>query len=331
MAQQQQQAQFYGAASAWGSGTRHRPGKLLLGDIQSLQQQQQQQAASQSSSTRFPLRNELATLASAADSGINSSSELDGPQVMLPQQQQDLQAHAHNLKLQQQLPYQQVLPFWKGHDRQQAASSEAQQQCLPPAQQPAHQGHDGQHRPIVFRPGSIGPQFASATLSGSSSSGSGSDSPTALKAVGRVFGNGEVCKLLGFIGAQLLMHFASIQHGMHQLHQRQQGLSSHHEQQQQQHQGPGFNGWRLRMPWQRQESAAGVSEGGLSQGGGSRSNAAWQAGEAAKQWVVRGITAEKNIELREALACYTNAGEAAAAAAACGKGVSWQCIRPCTR
>jgi hypothetical protein len=119
-----------------------------------------------------------------------------------------------------------------------------------------------------------------------------------------VFGNGEICKLLGFIGAQLLMHFASIQHGMHQLHQRQQGLAGSEQQQQ----GPGFSGWRLRMPWQRQEGAGDAGEAGVNQGASGRSNAAWQAGDAAKQWVCRGIVAERNIELREALACYTNAG-----------------------
>jgi hypothetical protein len=156
------------------------------------------------------------------------------------------------------------------------------------------------------------PQFASATLSGSSggggNSGSGSDSPSALKAVGRVFGNGEVCKLLGFIGAQLLMHFASIQHGMHQLHARQQQQhDGQHSSEQQQ--GPGFGGWRLRMPWQRQEGEGGSgAEGGAHGGSQGANSAAWQAGEAAKQWVVRGVAAEKAIQLREALACYTNAG-----------------------
>jgi hypothetical protein len=113
------------------------------------------------------------------------------------------------------------------------------------------------------------------------------------------------------IGAQLLMHLAHLQHGMHQLHlrqQQQQGLgtgSGHHPDQQQQ---GGFGSWRLRMPWQRQEGQAGGSDSGLSQGASSRSNAAWQAEEAAKQWIARGVVAERNIELREALACYTNAG-----------------------
>lgn len=170
-----------------------------------------------------------------------------------------------------------------------------------------HQHQQQQHKPLSFRQGSVGPQFASATLSGSSNS-SGSDSPSALKAVGRVFGNGEICKLLGFIGAQLLMHFATIQHGMHQLHQRQQGLSGGSDQQQQQQHGP-FGGWRPRMPWQRQEGGVGSGEGGASNGSNSGKAGAWQAGEAAKQWVTRGIKAERDIQLREALACYTNAGE----------------------
>lgn len=56
------------------------------------------------------------------------------------------------------------------------------------------------------------------------------------------------------------------------------------------------------MPWQRQRQQQQQQEA-VSQ----RQSSSWQASEAAKQWVSRGITAETRMELREALACYTNA------------------------
>lgn len=321
MAQQQQQTQQYWGPTPRGQGTpRHRPGKLLLGDITCLQRQQAAASSTGAQAVGHPWRaaNVLSTLALVPDSN-SSSSEQESVQGLQQYSEHELTQQALHPHQQQQ---QQALPFWKGPlqqpQKQQAYHSQAEQhQHQQDPQQPSqhqqqlrHSSDPQQHpRVVTFRPGSVGPQFASATLSGSSSSGSGSDSPTALKAVGRVFGNGEICKLLGFIGAQLLMQFASIQHGMHQLHQRQQGLSSGEQQQQQQ--GPGFGGWRVRMPWQRQEGAGGAAEAGVSHGASSRSNAAWQAGEAAKQWVCRGIVAERNVELREALACYTNAGKLA--------------------
>lgn len=265
--------------------------------------------------------NVLATLASSADSSTSTDNE--SVQCSLLQQFGEPVSPSSAAQHKQQ-QHQQALPFWKGpphlqqqqachsrvHEQHQHDQHEHLRQPLDPTNQQQQQQPSG--KLVAFRqPGSIGPQFASATLSGSSSSGSGSDSPTALKAVGRVFGNGEICKLLGLIGAQLLMHLAHLQHGMHQLHlrqQQQQGLGSgsgHYPDQQQQ---GGFGSWRLRMPWQRQEGQAGNGDSGLSQGASSRSNAAWQAGEAAKQWITRGVVAERNIELREALACYTNAG-----------------------
>jgi hypothetical protein len=304
---------------------------LLLGDIQTLQQQQQQQQQlTAGSCTAAGVRsprigfNEVSMLALSADpnsssSGSSGTADPDFVQCSLSQQFPDTELSPTALNSEQQ-QQQQGLPFWKGQQQHAASNAHCsgqqhmhlqhQQQPLRHSSDPqqAQQHQQQQHKPFSFRQGSVGPQFASATLSGSSNS-SGSDHPSALKAVGRVFGNGEICKLLGFIGAQLLMHFATIQHGMHQLHQRQQGLSGDGDQQQ--HHGP-FGGWRPRMPWQRQEGGMGSGDSGASSGGSSGKAGAWQAGEAAKQWVTRGIKAERDIQLREALACYTNAGEAQA-------------------
>lgn len=55
------------------------------------------------------------------------------------------------------------------------------------------------------------------------------------------------------------------------------------------------------MPWQRQ------GDRGADSAAAARKQQAWQASDAVKQWVARGIAAEARMELREALACYTNA------------------------
>jgi hypothetical protein len=136
-------------------------------------------------------------------------------------------------------------------------------------------------------------------LSGGGPCGSGN--PAGLKALGRML-NSEGGKVLGLLGAQLLMHLANLQRGMAALQQHQQGSNSSNSSEQQQQQRPGF--WRPRLPWQRQEAA---QESAAAASGGGRHSAAWQARQASQQWVVRGTAAEAAMDLREALACYTNA------------------------
>ncbi|KAF8059979.1 RMDN1 [Scenedesmus sp. PABB004] len=122
--------------------------------------------------------------------------------------------------------------------------------------------------------------------------------PPGLRALGRAI-NGEAGKLLGLVGAQLLMHFANLQRGMAALQQQQ--LDGAADGAQQAQRAPA--GWRPRMPWQRQPPGGDAGGKAAAAGGG----AAWQASEAVRQWVARGIAAEAQMDLRGALACYTNA------------------------
>jgi tetratricopeptide (TPR) repeat protein len=127
----------------------------------------------------------------------------------------------------------------------------------------------------------------------------GAGQPPGLRALGRAF-NGEAGRLLGVLGAQLLVHLANLQRGMAALQQHQQhgGRQQDGEQQQQQRQAP----WRPRMPWQRQQAA-----GADAAAAAAKQQQARQASEAARQWVSRGVVLEAKMELREALACYINA------------------------
>eukprot|EP00877_Chromochloris_zofingiensis_P003805 jgi/Chrzof1/13425/Cz07g32160.t1 len=96
--------------------------------------------------------------------------------------------------------------------------------------------------------------------------------------------NCEAAKVAGLLTAQLLMHFANLQRGVaRQGDQMNQSLQ-----------------WRPRFPWQRTDRAAAPASS-------SRQHTEWQSSEAARQWVAKGVKAEAKFELREALACYTNA------------------------
>lgn len=102
--------------------------------------------------------------------------------------------------------------------------------------------------------------------------------------------NSEAGKLVGILGAQLLFHAANLQRGLQALQQHQQG---HQDGQQQR------LPWRPRLPWQRQQQQQEATV--------QHRPTSWQPSEAAKQWVSKGIAAETRMDLREALACYTNA------------------------
>eukprot|EP00879_Flechtneria_rotunda_P001833 GHRR01001999.1.p1 GENE.GHRR01001999.1~~GHRR01001999.1.p1 ORF type:complete len:410 (+),score=182.31 GHRR01001999.1:614-1843(+) len=182
-----------------------------------------------------------------------------------------------------------------GWQQQQLDELQEQQRQLLHMQQQQY-GQSQQAWPLV------GPQFASTTFNGTNGTGWGvRNSNEGLLLCLRAFGkaiNSEAGKLIGLLGAQLLMHLANLQRGMHALQQQQQQGSLGQQQQ-------GF-GWWPRLPWQRQEhSRQGAAGQGRQQK--QQQSAAWQAQEAAQQWVARGMAAEKRIDLREALACYTNA------------------------
>jgi tetratricopeptide (TPR) repeat protein len=129
----------------------------------------------------------------------------------------------------------------------------------------------------------------------------GAGQPPGLRALGRAF-NGEAGRLLGVLGAQLLVHLANLQRGMAALqhHQQHSGRPQDGEQQQQQQQRQAP--WRPRMPWQRQQAASADAAAAA-----AKQQQARQASEAAQQWVSRGVVLEAKMELREALACYINA------------------------
>ncbi|KAF6257131.1 hypothetical protein COO60DRAFT_33728 [Scenedesmus sp. NREL 46B-D3] len=150
-----------------------------------------------------------------------------------------------------------------------------------------------------FPSGSSSNGVSSRAVVASAEPQNGVGQPPGLRALGRAL-NGEAGKLLGVLGAQLLVHCANLQRGMATLQQHggrhQDGEQQ--QQQQQQRQGP----WRPRMPWQRQQ-AAGTDAAAAT----AKQQQARQASEAARQWVSRGVVAEAKMELREALACYINA------------------------
>lgn len=130
--------------------------------------------------------------------------------------------------------------------------------------------------------------------------------PPGLRALGRAI-NGEAGKLLGLVGAQLLLHAANLQRGMAALQQQKQlerQLESGGEAQHLQR-PHGLAGWRPRFPWQRPAGPGGATDSAAA--AAASSAGAWHARDAAQQWVVRGVAAEANMDLRTALACYTNA------------------------
>ncbi|KAI8476188.1 MAG: hypothetical protein J3K34DRAFT_455925 [Monoraphidium minutum] len=111
----------------------------------------------------------------------------------------------------------------------------------------------------------------------------GGEQQHGLGLVGRHI-NVEAAKLAGLVGAQLLLHFASLQRGGEELHGRMP--------------------WRhLRLPWQR--PPGGGPPGGPS--GAAAGRGAFQPGEAARRWVAKGVEAERALDLREALSCYQSA------------------------
>jgi hypothetical protein len=106
--------------------------------------------------------------------------------------------------------------------------------------------------------------------------------------------SGEAGKLVGLLGTQLVLGLALLDRRL----RNQQGGSDDD--------GSGGGGggapWRLRLPWQR----AGDRDGGDGRDAAAR-QAPWQAAAAARQWAVKGLAAERALDLRQSLACYTNA------------------------
>lgn len=232
--------------------------------------------AAGSSSTTFcsaAQPNQLATLALLPDTGSSSS---DSSKEQQPQQHVQLDRF--------ELPQQQ-----SQSGQQQGAS------VWPPRQQQQARQQSGVQ---YGSNGSSNNGVSSRAMVASAEPQDGMSQPPGLRALGRAF-NGEAGRLLGMLGAQLLVHVANLQRGMAALQQQQQhGGRQQDGEQQQQRQAP----WRPRMPWQRQQAA-----GSDAAAAAAKQQQARQASEAARQWVSRGVVAEAKMELREALACYINA------------------------
>jgi hypothetical protein len=216
--------------------------------------------------------NPLAAVALLPETGNNSSSS--------SKEQQQVQLDRF------ELPQQQLQPLQK-QQQQQGAS------LWPPRQQQQQQQQQARQQSAAqYSSSSSSNGVSSRAMVASAEQQDGVGQPPGLRALGRAF-NGEAGRLLGVLGAQLLVHLANLQRGMAALQQHQRDG----EQQQQQRQAL----WRPRLPWQRQQAA------GSDTAAAAAKQQQRQASEAARQWVSRGVVAEAKMQLREALACYINA------------------------
>jgi tetratricopeptide (TPR) repeat protein len=228
--------------------------------------------------------NQLATLALLPDTGTGNSSSSSSSKEQQPQQHVQLDRFELPQQLQsvQQQQQQQGASIWPPRQQQQQARQQSAMQ-------------QGSSSSTSSNSNSVSSRAMVAAAEPPDNAGQ----PPGLRALGRAF-NGEAGRLLGVLGAQLLVHLANLQRGMAALqqHQQQGGRQQDGEQQQQQRQAP----WRPRLPWQRQQAA-----GSDAAAAAAKQQQALQASEAARQWVSRGVVAEAKMELREALACYINA------------------------